>query len=295
MNYTGQRLYSESDLLYYESRYYDPVLSYFVTGDTIAIDPTNPQTLNRYSYVLGNPLNHRDPTGHCGTDANHAGDLDCTIDSFDHMTANERIAWLTAFARHFGYGDTFNSITAVIEYFRDSHAINFDPGRSWTSQTDAGVLLAIQDGEVMQEGRTPAAFVGASGAGTTGAEIQLHDQAAMNWAAFFNAYHRNSGDWHSNNNELLRLYGQAEQGGETFGSTYADRARGIPNGVEGAVINAFIAAGNGARTAQINGDFGVIFVDQNDPRHREQVYALVMALEDVTLAAYSVYAVHRYN
>src|SRR5205085_7880126 len=29
--------------------------------------PPNPQDLNRYSYVTNNPLNHADPTGHCGT------------------------------------------------------------------------------------------------------------------------------------------------------------------------------------------------------------------------------------
>ena len=36
----------------------------FLQADTIIPNPANPQSLNRYSYTLGNPLKYRDPTGH---------------------------------------------------------------------------------------------------------------------------------------------------------------------------------------------------------------------------------------
>lgn len=36
----------------------------FITADTIVPDPRNPQSLNRYSYALDNPLLYTDPTGH---------------------------------------------------------------------------------------------------------------------------------------------------------------------------------------------------------------------------------------
>jgi RHS repeat-associated protein len=125
LNYTGQQL-DGTNLLYYHARYYDPLLSRFVSPDTIVpgvesgkggaaasvgayqnhkltVDyyepnfisavqkehdlvlekgfwfqlsgqerrevkdpwgPLNPQTLNRYAYVLNNPLRYVDPTGH---------------------------------------------------------------------------------------------------------------------------------------------------------------------------------------------------------------------------------------
>ncbi len=66
-NYTGQRL-DYTGLLYYGARYYDPTLMRFTQPDTLVPDPANPQSLNRYAYVLNNPLRYTDPTGHivCG-------------------------------------------------------------------------------------------------------------------------------------------------------------------------------------------------------------------------------------
>jgi RHS repeat-associated protein len=54
----------ESGLYYYGARYYDPKLGRFITPDTIVQAPSNPQTLNRYTYCNNNPVNLIDPTGH---------------------------------------------------------------------------------------------------------------------------------------------------------------------------------------------------------------------------------------
>jgi RHS repeat-associated protein len=61
--FTGQKL-DATGLMYYGARYYDSALGRFLSADTIVPSPGNPQTLNRYSYVLGNPLKYVDPTGH---------------------------------------------------------------------------------------------------------------------------------------------------------------------------------------------------------------------------------------
>jgi RHS repeat-associated protein len=78
--FTGQRLDS-TGLYYYNARYYkvvsppdrDPQIGRFISPDTEGIDLTNPQTLNRYSYCLNNPLNRTDPTGHKNVDLDGGG------------------------------------------------------------------------------------------------------------------------------------------------------------------------------------------------------------------------------
>ncbi len=63
--FTGQREEVAIGLYDYNARYYDPLLGRFLQADTVVPDPANPQDLNRYSYVRGNPLKYTDPTGHC--------------------------------------------------------------------------------------------------------------------------------------------------------------------------------------------------------------------------------------
>ncbi len=76
INYTGQKLDS-TGLLYYNARYYDPVLARFISADNIEIGAGATQELNRYSYVDNNPLLFTDPSGHyadvpAGSDVNYA-------------------------------------------------------------------------------------------------------------------------------------------------------------------------------------------------------------------------------
>src|SRR5579883_3087195 len=62
-NYTGQRLDSQSGLLYYNFRWYDPLTGVFVRTDT---KQNNAQGFNPYAYVNDNPETKNDPTGHWG-------------------------------------------------------------------------------------------------------------------------------------------------------------------------------------------------------------------------------------
>ncbi len=68
--FTGHQ--QEGDLYYMRARFYRPDAGRFLQPDSIVPDYTNPQSLNRYSYVLNNPLAYTDPTGHCGFSANDA-------------------------------------------------------------------------------------------------------------------------------------------------------------------------------------------------------------------------------
>ncbi|MDY7041416.1 MAG: RHS repeat-associated core domain-containing protein [Chloroflexota bacterium] len=62
--FTGQRNEGTIGLYDYRARYYAPTLGRFVSADTIVPEAGNPQSLNRYSYVLNDPLKYVDPSGH---------------------------------------------------------------------------------------------------------------------------------------------------------------------------------------------------------------------------------------
>jgi len=62
--FTGQRWDSGTGLYFYNARWYDPLIGRFIQADTIVPQPGNPQSLNRYAYVLNNPIKYRDPSGH---------------------------------------------------------------------------------------------------------------------------------------------------------------------------------------------------------------------------------------
>jgi RHS repeat-associated protein len=64
--FTGYETDPETGLGYAFARYYNPRLGRFMTADPMGGDPSDPQTLNRYSYVRNNPINLIDPNGQCG-------------------------------------------------------------------------------------------------------------------------------------------------------------------------------------------------------------------------------------
>ena len=61
--FTGQRL-DDTGLYYYNARYYDATIGRFISADPFVQDITNPQSLNRYTYCLNNPLKYVDPSGY---------------------------------------------------------------------------------------------------------------------------------------------------------------------------------------------------------------------------------------
>ena len=62
--YTGQRDEAGFGLHDYNARFYSSRLGRFISPDSIVPDFANPQSLNRLSYVVNNPVKHSDPTGH---------------------------------------------------------------------------------------------------------------------------------------------------------------------------------------------------------------------------------------
>ena len=61
--YTGQRNVGDLGLMDYKARFYDPALGRFTQPDTIVPNAADPQSWNRYTYVVNNPLRFVDPSG----------------------------------------------------------------------------------------------------------------------------------------------------------------------------------------------------------------------------------------
>jgi RHS repeat-associated protein len=61
--FTGQVKDDETGLYYYGARYFDPELGRFIQPNHVIQDLSNPQSYNRYSYCVNDPLRYTDPTG----------------------------------------------------------------------------------------------------------------------------------------------------------------------------------------------------------------------------------------
>lgn len=147
-----------SDLIFMQSRYYDPVLGRFLQPDSIVPDPRNPQALNRYAFAYNNPVANSDPTGHAPV---AAAIIAATIVSAQATTTIVVVAWI-------GAG------LSVAGYFAQ------DPYLA----AAGGILLGFAGGWV---GPTPGwggGLVGAAASAATSSLSPLDDDAkqAVGWA-----------------------------------------------------------------------------------------------------------------
>lgn len=62
--FTGHEEVDEVGIIHMNGRIYDPTMGRFLQADTFVQDPTDSQSLNRYSYTSNNPLNAIDPSGY---------------------------------------------------------------------------------------------------------------------------------------------------------------------------------------------------------------------------------------
>jgi RHS repeat-associated protein len=62
--FTGHEHADGLGIIHMNGRIYDPKLGRFLQADPFVQNPKNSQSLNRYSYVLNNPLSYTDPSGY---------------------------------------------------------------------------------------------------------------------------------------------------------------------------------------------------------------------------------------
>ena len=67
IKYTGQEEDACTGNLNLNFRMYQDAIGRFLRPDCYAGDPSQPQSWNRYSYVMGDPVNYIDPDGHYPT------------------------------------------------------------------------------------------------------------------------------------------------------------------------------------------------------------------------------------
>jgi RHS repeat-associated protein len=81
-----------NDVDYMHARYYVPNLGRFLSVDPVQGRPDSPQSWNRYSYVLNNPINKTDPDGRCTVDGENHGWLWCAAHRIGlTQTQHERV------------------------------------------------------------------------------------------------------------------------------------------------------------------------------------------------------------
>jgi RHS repeat-associated protein len=236
-NYTGQQLDS-TGLLYYGARYYDPALGRFVSADTVGPKLEQPQSLDRYSYVLNTPLKFTDPTGRQDVDPGAPGGaslvetcaqtLSCTDDMINALSWDERIAWLERTDALYSLGGWFNNVLGILEYFRSSPTFQNSARMMFE---DAHVLTVIQQGLSAALGRAGSAVGGAAAA----------------WQDFFTKQQAGAAD-----SDLLPRWGTAEQQGVDEAGALADSRGPTYTNQQQAVYTAFVQMGDTYRFAAIH-------------------------------------------
>ncbi len=74
--FTSQEEMPSVCLVNMNARLYDPQIGRFMAADSVVQNPYDAQDLNRYTYVVNNPLSETDPTGNCH------GMLECVGDAY---------------------------------------------------------------------------------------------------------------------------------------------------------------------------------------------------------------------
>jgi RHS repeat-associated protein len=93
--FTGQYSDSYINLLWYNSRHYDPELGRFIQPDSIVpLASQGTQAYDRYGYVNNNPVRYSDPTGHCIFDPVEA--ILCGAIAYTAITLYSSVKILTA-------------------------------------------------------------------------------------------------------------------------------------------------------------------------------------------------------
>jgi len=263
--FTGQRRDASAGLMYYGARYYDATLGRFVSADTIVPSAGNPQSLNRYAYVLNNPLRYKDPSGHCTGDINNPDDPDAQcwelyrsatsmlgfwatpddLGAWDSEGLGDLVRWLDAGVRFTSdvapyNGWTFANLHDVLDALGLVNNRIGDSTRAALGIGNNGTLTFIKSANIIRD----------CGTGHDGCTVG-HDQVRLKLTANGSRDQRNLVihelghvvDWHAGNGQFRSANSESwltaggwrwvrDEGWETYGFRGAARVYGLQNPLE---------------------------------------------------------------
>jgi RHS repeat-associated protein len=93
ITYAGYQYDSETGLYYLNARYYDSKIARFLSEDTYTGNPSDPLSLNLYTYCINNPIMYVDPTGHEYQWWHSAGEVDQELEEMAANPVTVNITW----------------------------------------------------------------------------------------------------------------------------------------------------------------------------------------------------------
>jgi RHS repeat-associated protein len=139
--YTGQELDNETGIYNYKARYYHPALARFISPDTVVPSNTDPQSLNRYSYVLNNPINLTDPSGHMAAWWHFGIDFVASVASGQGFLQSIKNGWNNMMV---DFNDSNSNPQSYYAYYANQHAMPGFPIGEKYSQTPTEAAIATK-------------------------------------------------------------------------------------------------------------------------------------------------------
>lgn len=114
--FTSHERDTETGLDYMQARYYQGLQGRFTSADPLLASgkPLNPQSWNRYSYVLNNPVRLLDPNGLDGVEATDSQDQKQVVDPLKDKVINKRLAEIHKNAKPLAAGETPKPTTVEV-------------------------------------------------------------------------------------------------------------------------------------------------------------------------------------
>ncbi len=134
--YTGHVHDPESNLVYMQHRYYDPVMGRFLSRDAVPPQPGNLAYINRYAYVGNNPIMHTDPSGdyictgsqnQCGTIKQALGDVQKAAGQYAQGSTGQKS--LSAIVKFYGKEGDKNGVNVGFGNANNNNAITETKGK----------------------------------------------------------------------------------------------------------------------------------------------------------------------